>query len=518
MNDPLPIESLLRDIPEAAPLDEHNRALLARVHPPDWQNPTPADRYHLVVLGAGTAGLVTAAGAAGLGARVALVESKLMGGDCLNVGCVPSKALLRAARAAAAVRHAGAFGVRVPDGVRVDFPAVMERLRRLRAGLSPLDSADRFRGLGVDVFLGRGAFTGPDTLEVAGQTLRFRKAVITTGARAQRPEIPGLAEAGFLTNETVFTLTELPPRLAVLGAGPVGCELAQAFARLGSRVTLLGKGPQVLPREDRDAAARVEAALRHDGVELVLNCETTRVEKRGPETTLRLQCGTGPRALAADALLVAVGRVPNVGGLNLEAAGVAYDRRTGVRVNDHLRTTNPRVFAAGDVSSHLRFTHAADAQARVVVQNALLPWPLRARASALTIPWCTYTDPEVAHVGLYEHEARERGLAFRTFTQELAHVDRAVLDGRAEGFVKVVAAARGDRVLGVTVVADHAGDLVSEWTLALVGRLGLRTLARTIHPYPTQAEAGKKIADAYSRGRLTPGVKRLLAKWFAWTR
>jgi pyruvate/2-oxoglutarate dehydrogenase complex dihydrolipoamide dehydrogenase (E3) component len=501
---------------EVLPRDEHNGRLLANVHPPDWVSPEPAPRYNLVVIGAGTAGLVTAAGAAGLGARVALVERELLGGDCLNVGCVPSKALIRAARVAAQVRDAGQFGIRIPPGVEVDFPAVMERMRRLRAGISPHDSAARFRSLGVDVYLGEGAFTGPNTVEVAGKTLRFRRAVIATGARADRPPIPGLAEAGFLTNETVFSLTELPPRLAVIGAGPIGCELAQSFARFGSRVHLLGNHPQILPREDKAAAERVAQALRQDGVELTLGCQISRVEKRGHAKVVHLACGEGQREIVVDALLVGAGRVPNVEGLNLDTAGVRHDRKEGVWVDDRLQTTNPNIFAAGDACSRFKFTHAADAMARIVIQNALFKG--RARASALTIPWCTYTEPEVAHVGLYEHEARERGIAFRTFTQELHDVDRAVLDGEDEGFVKVLVGARSDRILGATIVAAHAGDLISELTLAMVGRLGLRTIASTIHPYPTQAEAIKKVGDAYNRTRLTPVVKWLFEKWLSWSR
>src|SRR5262245_45329092 len=336
----------MSDVLPLLPADEHNQQLLGNVHPPDWVNPKPADRYNLVVLGAGTAGLITAAGAAGLGARVALVERELMGGGCLNVGCVPSKALLRASRAAAAVRDAGAFGVEVPPGVRVNFPAVMERLRRLRAALSVNDSAARYRGLGVDVFLGSGRFSGPDTIAVDGKTLRFRKAVLATGARAARPPIPGLGDTGFLTNETVFKLTELPRRLAVLGAGPIGCELAQAFARLGSAVSLLGNHAQVLPREDRDAAAIVETALARDGVRLLLGCTVQAVERQGADRVLRLDGADSPE-VRADEILVGVGRAPNVEGLNLEAVGVAYDLRDGVQVNDRLQTTNRRIFAAG---------------------------------------------------------------------------------------------------------------------------------------------------------------------------
>jgi pyruvate/2-oxoglutarate dehydrogenase complex dihydrolipoamide dehydrogenase (E3) component len=498
------------------PFDVHNQSLVKNVHPADWVNPEPAGRYNLVVLGAGTAGLISAAGAAGLGGRVALVEREFLGGDCLNVGCVPSKALIRASRAAAEVRDAHEYGVEVPAGARVNFPAVMERMRRLRAALSANDSAARYRGFGADVFFGEARFTGPDAVEVGGRVLRFRRAVIATGARAARPEIPGLAEAGYLTNETVFTLTELPPRLAVIGAGPVGCELAQAFARFGSRVSLLGNRPQIMPREDPEAASIVEKEMRRDGVSLVLGCNVVRVTSEGADKVLHLECGGQASQVRADAILIGVGRAPNVQGLKLEAAGVAYDEREGVQVNDRLQTTNRRIFAAGDICSRFKFTHAADATARVVIQNALFFG--RAKASALTIPWCTYTDPEVAHVGLYEAEAKARGIDVQTFTEPMAHVDRAVLDGDTDGFVKLHVRARSDRIVGATVVARHAGEMISELTLAMVGGLGLRTLAGTIHPYPTQAEAIKRVADAYNRTRLTPFVKGLFQKWLAWMR
>jgi pyruvate/2-oxoglutarate dehydrogenase complex dihydrolipoamide dehydrogenase (E3) component len=501
---------------QVVPFDTYNQALVAHVHPPDWVNPEPAPRYNLVVIGAGTAGLITAAGSAGLGARVALVERELMGGDCLNVGCVPSKALIRASRAAAEIRDAREFGVEVPPGTHVNFSAVMERMRRLRASISPNDSAERYRQLGVDVFLGGGRFAGPDTIEVAGRTLRFRKAVIATGARASRPPIAGLQEAGYLTNETVFTLTELPRRLAVIGAGPIGCELAQAFARFGADVTLLGNRPHIMPREDPDAAELVQKEMERDGVHLVLNCQVVRVGRAGTEKVIRLECGGQARELRVEEILVGVGRSPNVEGLNLETVGVAFDTKEGVKVNDRLQTTNPRIYAAGDICSRFKFTHAADALARIAIQNALF-WG-RARASALTIPWCTYTDPEIAHVGLYEREAHERGLAIQTLAQDFRHVDRAVLDGDTDGFVKVHVRAGSDHIVGATIVARHAGEMISELTLAMVGRLGLKTLAKTIHPYPTHAEALKRVADAYNRTRLTPFVKALLAKWFAWTR
>jgi pyruvate/2-oxoglutarate dehydrogenase complex dihydrolipoamide dehydrogenase (E3) component len=506
MAEPLPV----------LPADAHDQELVRNVRPPDWVNPEPAARYNLVVIGAGTAGLVAAAAAAGLGAKVALVERGLMGGDCLNVGCVPSKALIRSARAFADVRDADRYGVEVPPGTQVNFPALMERMRRLRASLSPTDSADRFRGLGVDVFLGAARFTRPDAVEVAGRTLRFKKAVIATGACPARPAIAGLAEAGFLTNATVFNLTELPRRLAVIGAGPLGCELAQAFARFGSEVTLFGNRPRIMPREDPDAARLVEREMVRDGVRLMLGNSVERVETQGGEKLLHFHQSDQAGELRADAILVGVGRAPNVEGLGLDTAGVEHDLRQGIKVNDRLRTSNRRIFAAGDVCSRFKFTHTADALARIAIQNALFLG--RVRVSALTVPWCTYTDPEIAHVGLYEDEARAQGIEVRTFVQALRHVDRAVLDGESDGFVKVHVRAGTDHVVGATVVARHAGEMISELTLAMVGELGLRTLARTIHPYPTQAEAIKKIADAYNRTRLTPLAQWLFEKWLRWTR
>ncbi|NQT15382.1 MAG: mercuric reductase [Planctomycetes bacterium] len=497
------------------PDDVHNQALLGHVRPSDWSNPEPAPCYHLVVIGAGTAGLVAAAGAAGLGASVALVEKHLMGGDCLNTGCVPSKALIRAARARAEVRDAANFGIRVPPRVEVDFAAAMQRMRRLRAEIGRNDSAARFRSLGVDVFLGHGRFVGADAIEVSGRSLRFRKAIVATGGRPAPPAIPGLAEVGFLTNETVFSLTELPQRLAVIGGGPIGCELAQTFARLGSRVTLLQRGRGILPREDRDAVQRLANSMGRDGVEIVVDCRVRRVEKKSDGKSVHLVARGSARELPVDEILVGAGRVPNVQGLDLGSAGVEYDDRQGVRVNDRLQTTNSRVYAAGDVCSRFKFTHAADAMARIVIRNALFRG--RAKASALTIPWCTYTTPEIAHVGLYEHEADQRGIRVRTFVQGLEDVDRAILDGATEGFVKVLVPPRGDRILGATIVAESAGDMISELSVAMAGGLGLAKLANVIHPYPTQAEAIRRLGDAYNRTRLTPLAKSFFRKWFAWT-
>jgi pyruvate/2-oxoglutarate dehydrogenase complex dihydrolipoamide dehydrogenase (E3) component len=516
------------------PDDDYNRTLLANVHPPDWVNPEPTGRYNLVVIGAGTAGLVTAAVAAALGAKVALIERHLMGGDCLNVGCVPSKGVLRAARAWADLRNGAAFGAVAPDGVKYDFGAAMARMRRLRARISPNDSARRFREMGIDVFLGDGRFVAPDAVEVGGTRLLFSKAAICTGARAAAPPIPGLKETGYLTNETVFTLTELPRQMAVIGGGPIGCELAQAFARFGSRVTLFEKNGRILPREDADAAGIVQTQMEKEGVVFVFHADLLRAERRGNEMVsvstshhspkvkvLHFRSNGEEKGWVGDAVLIGVGRAPNVEGLGLEEAGVDYDTKTGVRVDARLQTTNPKIYAAGDVCFPYQFTHTADALAQIVIRNALFPHPLGlgyASADALIIPWCTYTEPELAHVGLTEADAKAKGIAVATYTYPLDEVDRAILDGENEGFARVHVKKGTDTIVGATVVAAHAGDLISLFTLAMKAGAGLGTITGTIFPYPTQAEAVKKAATLWRKSTFTEGKKKILIRWFGWTR
>ena len=502
------------------PPDEYNRQLVNNVHPPGWINPEPTGRYNLVVIGAGTAGLVTAAIAAGVGAKVALIEKHLMGGDCLNVGCVPSKGIIRAARAWSDVRHADEFGAHIPDGVKYDFAAAMARMRRLRARMSQVDSAHRFKSLGVDVFIGEGRFTGPDSIEVGGKKLVFKKAAICTGARATTAPIPGLREAGYLTNETVFTLTELPPRLAVIGAGPIGCELAQAFARFGSHVYLIEALHGIMPHEDRDAAEIVYKSMLRDGVKVLCCGKDSKVTQTASGKELSLDSHGEHYNVTVDEILIGVGRTPNVEGLGLEAAGVEYDK-TGVKVTARLQTTNPRIYAAGDICSRYQFTHAADAMAQIVIQNALFPHPFGlayASAESLTMPWCTYTEPEVAHVGLYEAEAKKNGLEVETYTYKLDEVDRAILDGEEEGFARLHVQKDTDRVLGATIVAAHAGDMISEVTVLMKSGQGLKTLTSTIHPYPTQAEVIKKAGNAWRKAHFSERQKSILKKWFAWTR
>ena len=517
------------------PDDRHNRLLAAHVHPADWQNPTPDGRYNIVVVGAGTAGLITASVSAGLGAKVALVERHLMGGDCLNVGCVPSKGMIRAARVWASAREGAEFGLTFPGGVERDFGAAMERMRRLRARISHVDSAERYRGLGVDVYLGEGRFTGPDTLQVGDATLRFARAAICTGARAAAPPIPGLAEAGYLTNETVFSLTELPPRLAVIGAGPIGCELAQAFARFGSEVTLVEMAPKILPREDPDAAAVVRERMARDGVKFIFDATVDAVSRaNAPAEAGNVDAAANALAprrihytangasadIEVDAILVGVGRAPNVERLGLDAAGVAFDR-SGVTVDGYLRTANRRIYAAGDICFPFKFTHTADAMAQILVQNALFPHPLglgRRTTDSLIIPWCTYTEPEIAHVGMYEADARANGIDVETFTQPLADVDRAVLDGEDAGFARIHVRKGTDRILGATVVAADAGNLISEVTVAMQAGAGLGTIGAAIHPYPTQADAWRKTANQLRRSRFSPRQKAFLTRLLAWRR
>ncbi|MCX5745874.1 MAG: FAD-dependent oxidoreductase, partial [Proteobacteria bacterium] len=396
-----------------------------------------------------------------LGARVALVERHLLGGDCLNFGCVPSKALIRAGQAAHDARAGAAFGISSSD-VRVDFAAAMARLRRLRAQIAPHDSAARLASLGIDVFLGDGRFVAGDAVEVDGQRLAFARAVIATGARAAVPAIDGLAEVGYLTNETVFALV---------------------------------------------IAARFAA----EGIQLVLGATLVRAERRADGKAILYTRGVVQGEVIGDAIVVAVGRTPNLDRLDLAAADITATE--GLELDDRLRTTNRRVFAAGDVASRYQFTHAADAMARIVLQNALFFG--RKRASALVIPWCTYTDPEIAHVGLSAHEATARGLV--TLTVPLAGVDRAILDGDTEGFARAHVDRKG-RILGLTLVSRHAGESIGEVVLAMTHGLRIGALASTIHPYPTQAEALKKLGDAFQRTRLTPRVHGILARLLRWRR
>lgn len=496
--------------------DPHDRLLVENCHPPAYLNPTPSGKYNLVAIGAGAAGLVSSGGAGGLGARAALVERALTGGDCLVTGCVPSKAVIRAARAVYDLQHAREFGVRFSVEPEISFADAMERMRRLRARISYVDSVARFGGkYNVDVYLGNAKFTGPDTLEVEGMELRFARAVLATGGRPVEPSIPGLQETGYQTNETIFTLTELPRRIAVIGGGPIGCELAQAFRRFRAQVTILNQAAHLLPREDADAAELIERQFAREGLVICNQATVLRAERRGGDRIVVYEQQGREDEIACDLILVAAGRVPNVEGLGLEAAGIQSSRE-GVLVDDYLRTSNPRVYAAGDICLKQKFTHAADASARIALRNALF-FP-SAKLSALAMPWVTYTDPEIAHTGMYEADARAAGYDVATLTESFEHLDRAILDGEDDGFARVHYDRKSGRLLGGTIVARHAGEMISELTLALTLGANIGALATTIHPYPTQAEILRKLGDAYNRTRLSPTVAKIFHRWFAWMR
>lgn len=509
-------ETLASSPPRILPEDEHNQELIRNTHPPDWKNPQPQARYNLVVIGAGTAGLTAAGGCAATGGKVALIESHFTGGDCLVTGCVPSKGMISAARMAAAVNlSAKDFGINVPDGVSVDFGKAMSRMRRLRARISPADSVQHLKDSGVDVFLGQARFISRDTVEVGSTALKFAKAVIATGGRAEVPAIPGLKEVGYLTHSTVFELTHRPARLAVIGAGPIGCELAQAFRRLGSEVVLIENAGHILIREDADAAEIVQKQFIKEGIRLMLNAKVAQVSARDASKVLTVEAAGKQEAIACDAILVSAGRAPNTEGLNLEAAGVRHDRR-GVTVNDCLQTTNPNIYAAGDIASPFKFTHTANVLGRYAMMNALF-WQKK-KASGMIVPWVTYTDPEIAHVGLYEAQAKEKGIEVATITVPFSEVDRAVLDGEDDGFVRVHLKKGTGKILGATIVAARAGDLLTYFTLLMATGQGLSKLAWPIYPYPTQSEILRRVANMYLSGKLTPVVKQLLSRVLAWRR
>ncbi len=461
----------------------------------------------ICVIGAGSAGLSVAAGAAQLGRRTVLIEAHRMGGDCLNTGCVPSKSLIAAAHIAQARRASGPFGIRAiePD---VDFAAVHRHLHEVIGAIAPHDSVERFEGLGVTVIRGRARFRSSDEVEVdTGERIRARRIVVATGSGPAVPPVPGLDSVPFLTNETVFELTTLPGRLIVLGGGPIGCELAQAFARLGSRVTLLDIGP-ILPKDDPELTQVVRARLLTEGVAVRDRVRVLRVE---PGPTVVIEEGAGEEAIAGTHLLVATGRRPNVEGLALERAGIAYDPR-GIKVDKGLRTTNRRVYAIGDVAGGLQFTHVAGWHGSLVIRNALFRLPVDATPRA--VPWVTFTDPELASVGLSAAEAQRQRLAHDVVRWPFAANDRARAERATEGLIKLVVGRRG-RVLGAAIVGAQAGELIFPWVLAVQQGLKLSAMASAVAPYPTLSEVSKRAAGAWFTAKLFSDRTRKLVDLLA---
>ncbi len=488
------------------------------------------ERYNLVVIGGGSGGLVVAAGGAGLGARVALAEKHVlpyapagrapvqgMGGDCLQYGCVPSKALLAAAKAVHAARGAGRFGIRgIGDPGPQDLAAVMDRVRAAQAEIAPNDSVERFTGLGVDVLLGAGRLKSAHEVEVDGTTVWGRHVVVATGSRARIPRVPGLAEAGFLTNESVFDLAALPKRLLVMGGGPIGLELGQAFQRLGSKVTIVSSTALVCPKEDADVAAVLEAALREEGIVIHDAAMATGVAARGGAHVVTVKKDGTTFDVETDVILVATGRRPNVDGLGLESAGVRFTEK-GIETDAKCRTNVPSVWAIGDVAGPYLFTHWAGYQAGIVLRNTLSPVAL-ASCDVANTPWITYTDPEIARVGTSEEDAKAQGIPHRVFRAGFAHNDRAICDGTGgANFMKAIVDPKG-RILGAAIVHPRAGDLLGEIVLAKKNGLPLSALGSVIHAYPSLSEIHGAVAREALKTSLTPGRKAFLVRLAAFLR
>jgi pyruvate/2-oxoglutarate dehydrogenase complex dihydrolipoamide dehydrogenase (E3) component len=484
--------------PKIKPNDEN--VFQRRVRPEHYQNPAPASVYDLVVLGAGPAGITAAETAARLGARVALIERNRLGGNSLNAGSIPSKSIIKSAGVYSATHKAEEFGVPIPTTPALDFARVIERMRRIRTRIAEHYSVDRLRDLGIDLYFDTACFDTADSLRIRDTSLRFKKAIIATGARPKAPdEIPGLEETGYLTSASIFDLDHLPKRLAVIGGGPLGCELAQAFCRLGSQVTIVQNDPKFLPREERDAAEILSRALARDGVGIRLNTTVVGARKADGAKVLQTVNNDVKSDIEADEILLSIGRVANIQDLNLEKAGIAIDSKRSVDVDDFLRTKNPAVYAAGDVCMDLKFTNAAQASAGIAVRNALLG--SEERQSALKIPWCTYCEPEIAHIGLNVWDARLRSVPIKSYTVLMHDVDRAITDSSDAGFVKIHIAENTDRILGATIVASRASELVNEMSVIMSAGIGMHDLAAIVHTYPAESGAILLAAQAWLRDK-----------------
>lgn len=496
------------------PPEEHDPSLLDEAHRSAWQNPLPRGRYNLVAIGGGTAGLVSALGTAELGGRPALIERASLCGNRRHYGCVVNKAFLSAARAVYRTSLGDEFGFRLTGSVQSDFAAIIGRLRQLRDHLGRRDSAERLTAAGVDVYFGQARFTAPDRIEVAGRELTFRRAVIASGGRPVLPDVPGIESIDCLTTETIFALNELPRRLLVIGGGPMGCEMAQAFRRLGSEVHLVHHGERLLNKEP-DVSRLLQAQFEREGIHLHLGWSTEAAERVGDAKSLVIGRRGEKKKLLADAVLAAVGRRPNIEELGLEAAGVRFSAN-GIEVDDYLRTRNRAIYAAGDVCAAHTCGQAAEAMARLCLQNAL--FFNRRRLSKLIVPRCTHTDPEIAQVGLTASQAADRDIAIDTHHVELSEIDRARIDGEEQGLVIVHTRRGSGRVVGGTIVAARAGEMIGELTLLMTHGLSLSAMAGVIRCHPTRSEAFKRIAEGCQRTRLTPFLSGLARRWLQWRR
>ena len=477
-----------------------------------WRRPARYDR-NLVVIGAGSAGLVSAYIAAAVKARVTLIEKHRMGGDCLNTGCVPSKALIKTARVVSQIRNAGSYGVK-NAAAEVDFAAVMERVRGVIRAIEPHDSVERYTGLGVECIQGEAKITSPWTVQVDGRTLTTRAIVIAAGARPFVPPIPGIEGIDVLTSDNVWELRELPPRLVVLGGGPIGSELAQAFARLGSKVTQVEMLPRLLAREDPEISEMVRAKFVAEGIDVRLGHRAKHIEKN----VLVCEREGGEERIEFDRLLCAVGRVANTAGYGLEELGIPVSKSRTIETNEFLQTVYPNIYACGDVAGPYQFTHTASHQAWYAAVNSLFGALRKFRADYSAIPWATFTDPEVARVGLNETEAKERGIAYEVSVYGLDDLDRAIADGVAHGVVKVLTVPGKDRILGATIAGEHAGDLIAEFVTAMRHGLGMNKILGTIHIYPTLVEGNKYAAGVWKKAHAPQGVLRQVERFHAWMR
>jgi len=506
--------ALLAIFPFIAKLGLRQLQMRRRLAP--YKRPKKFDT-NLIVIGAGSAGLVTALIAATVKAKVTLIERHKMGGDCLNTGCVPSKAIIRSSHIAQYMRRANEFGLEeVP--VNVNFPRVMERVQSVIEAIEPHDSVQRFTELGVDCVQGDASILSPWEVEVNGERITARNIVIASGARARVPDIPGLEQLDYLTSDTLWDIREAPARLLIIGAGPIGCELAQAFSRLGTKVTLVSHARRILPREDEEVSANVLAAFEREGIDCHCQYEANRFEVDEQKQYCIFDTPAGERELVFDRVLLSVGRTANTEGLGLEALGIAVNANGTIEVDDHLRTSVPTIFACGDIVGPYMFTHMASHQAWYAAVNALFGRFRKFKVDYSVVPWATFTDPEVARVGLNEHDALARGVAYEVTRFDIDDLDRAIADGEAHGFVKVLTVPGSDRILGATIVAYHAAELITEYVMAMKHGIGLNKILATIHIYPTLSESNKFLAGEWRKARKPEKLLNWAEKYHRWSR